>query len=166
MTFSVATFRSHGLPYKLLIYGFPIYMIATELLYRELTNVDTTGYIGPALATAGLGFLIPLTKPKELKLQDEDLYSLSSKLGVSADSIRTLIGRMDRLGYSFRPDNDEVLRGYVWLSVFLGFGVWMWACTVSTRFPDAEWWIVKQHMWIGAINYVIGVVFCSLKDKV
>jgi len=48
--------------YYILIYGFPFYLIAFEALLRNLFQLDVIGFVGPTIASAGLSFLLPLTK--------------------------------------------------------------------------------------------------------
>ena len=52
--------------YVILTYAFPLILLVFEWGLRTLMLVDVSGFIGPTLASAGLSFLIPLTKPKIL----------------------------------------------------------------------------------------------------
>ena len=56
--------------YAVLVYFFPLILIAFEWGLRTILKIDSSGFTGPALAAAGLTFLMPLIKPKIVEIGD------------------------------------------------------------------------------------------------
>lgn len=135
--------------YNFLIYGFPIYFILFEMIFRGVSGVDTTGFIGPTLAAAGLSFLLPLTKPKR--------FDVPSSIAEIIDGIEDV---------QIISKKDERLIGFILIFIVLGFAVWAWSCSVSLKSPQDKLWIIRKQVGIGSINYIMGVVFSLLKERV
>ncbi|MDX7648070.1 hypothetical protein [Aeromonas caviae] len=134
----------------ILNWGFPFYLIVLEVLFRGATGLNTSAFIGPAIATAGLSFLLPLTKPKELSeaLHGRTLALVESNGGVVVNS------------------NDQNLIPFIWLSILLGFLVWFWASHVASTAPTNEFWFLPEHVAIGFINYLMAAILSAVKGRI
>ena len=133
--------------HAILIWGFPFYLILVEIFFRSVSQLDTTGFIGPAIATSGLSFLMPLTKPKE-----------GTPL-LTSSTIQTL----KRHGLEAVPRSDQRFVPVVWATILAGFLVWLWSCSVSLTSPDARIWFVQKHVAIGMINYLAAAICAAIK---
>ncbi len=131
--------------YNILSYGFPIYLIGVEMLFRFVTGVDTSSFIGPTIAAAGITFLIPLTVPKPVTLPIE------SQTLVIPD------------GYELVSSRDSEFIKFTWIFILIGTLIWMSACTVSLRYPDWDLWVFPGHLCVGIVNYVISLLFSWIK---
>lgn len=144
--------------HKWISIGFPIYLIVFEILLREFSKVDISSFLGPTLAASGLGFMIEVLKPKKIELTDD----LKSSLANLPDNL------------TFRSKKDEKLvfasYGFVLICVL----IWFYSCALSIKVPTSEEEIITQTESIsfvsfafilGCINYVIGVIFSSLKGE-
>src|SRR6266536_5396590 len=132
---------------NVLTWGFPVYLIVIEMIFRAALNQETTGFIGPAIAIAGLTCLIPLTKLME------------PTVTLSPGTRRALKRR------GLIPVNvaDSRLVRIVWGLLLLGFLVWFWSCASSIREPQATWWFVPKHIGIGCVNYFVAMVCTIVK---
>jgi hypothetical protein len=132
---------------RLLHWGFPLYLIVVEMIFRAYSHEDTMGFIGPTIATAGLSALMPLTKakPPSTPLSPSTLQALQSRglMPVSAA--------------------DQNLVVVVWLTIISSFFVWFWSCYVSLKEPGAVFLFVPKHITIGLINYFTAVILSALK---
>lgn len=131
----------------ILNWGFPFYLIVLEMLFRGVSGIDTSTFIGPAIATAGLSFLLPLTTPKTIQ---ESLHN------------RTL-ALIEANGGTVVNTNDQKLIPFIWLSILIGFLIWFWSSHVALTSPNASLLFVPQHVAIGFINYFLAAVLSALK---
>jgi hypothetical protein len=127
-----------------------LYLIVGEMIAREVVKVDATAFIGPALATAGLGFLIQLLKPKIPTGVDPAILDGARKAGGSIVS---------------RADQNFIV--IVLIVIFTGFFVWLYACNISAVEPTSEIMPhLPKHVAIGFINYFAAIVCAAIKAKV
>jgi hypothetical protein len=88
-----------------------------ELFLKAIAAVGSESLLGPTLAGAGMGFLLPLTELKPVQLpEDLQRQLLAQKASV----------------YSGR---DKVLVDCVWVIFFISLGAWMYS--VSLSFPSS-----------------------------
>src|SRR5436305_1230590 len=98
---------------KILFYGLPIYLYGLEWLLKTVAAVTSESLLGPTLAGAGIGFLLPLTDLKALAIPD----TLKNELLQHKASI-----------YSPR---DKSLVDFVWVTFFISLGAWMYCVYLS-----------------------------------
>lgn len=133
----------------LLIWGFPFYLIVLEMLFRGVSGLDVSSFIGPAIATAGLSFLLPLTKPKEYtNLISEDLLKAVKENGGEVVNV-----------------NDQKLIPFVWIAILCGFITWFSASFVSSSIPNEKIYLVPVHFVVGLINYCIAAILTIAKER-
>ena len=133
--------------HTLLIWAFPGYLIIIEMIFRGISGLDTTGFIGPAIATAGLSFLLPLTKNK-------DASDIVSK--VTADSVANL-------GGVIVSRKDLVFVPIVWLLILFGLLIWFGSCYYSLKTPKVYFISIPMHIVLGAINYITAAICSGIK---
>ena len=132
--------------YKFLTFGFPIYLILFELLFRSLFNLDTSHFIGPALAASGLSLIIGLVKPKPVELEP-DVQTLLEQNGQTAKNLY-----------------DERLIFFSWLFILAGLLTWYWSCNLVLTKSTTMVWIFPLPLFIGLINYIIGISLTTIKE--
>jgi hypothetical protein len=118
------------------------------MVFRAYSHEDTTGFIGPTIATAGLSALLPLTKAK------------SPSVPLSASTLQALQSR----GLVPVSAADQNLVVFVWLAIISSFFVWFWSCYVSLKDPQAVLLYVPKHVSIGLINYFTAAIFSAIKS--
>lgn len=131
----------------ILTWGFPFYLVILEMIFREVSGLNTTAFIGSAIATAGLSFLIPLTRPKDAR----DLFNISIAR-IILENGGTVVSK-----------RDQQLIPIVWISILMGFLVWFFASYVALKEPDARYLYIPKHMAIGLINYLLAAAFTAIK---
>jgi len=134
----------------ILMWGFPFYLIILEFLFRSVSGLDVSSFIGPAIATAGLSFLLPLTKPK-----------LHTEL-FSANLLEEVLGS----GGEIVNIKDQRLIPFIWISILCGFLIWFWSSFVSSTSSNAMFYFIPLHIAIGLINYIIAAAFTLAKERV
>ena len=133
----------------ILNWGFPFYLIVLEVLFRGVTGLDTSSFIGPTIATAGLSFLLPLTQPKNISdsLHSRTLEVVQSNGGIAVNS------------------NDQALLPFIWLSILIGFLIWFWSSHLALTNPADTLWFLPTHVAIGFINYLMAAILSAIKGR-
>jgi hypothetical protein len=126
--------------YAMLIYGFPLTLLAFEWGLRTVLNVDTAGFTGPTLAAAGLSFLMPLVKPKLIDIPGQSKTYAISKRDVN-----------------FIP--------VLWIFVFIFLFSWCLSCYVSLKFPSDKTCGFSSHLVIGGALYALSLILTAIKEK-
>lgn len=72
---------------RILLYGLPVYLYILELFLKSVATVREESLLGPTLAGAGIGFLLPLTDLKPVDVPDRVKKELAN-LKISAYSTR------------------------------------------------------------------------------
>lgn len=137
--------------YLLLVWGFPFYLIILEIIFRGVSGLNTSEFIGSAIATAGLSFLLPLTRPKEIgeEFSTEVLEAVRGKNGTLVNS------------------SDQHLIPFIWLLILIGFLVWFWASYLSQKNPaDTILGFVPINMAVGFINYFVAAICTAIKHRI
>lgn len=129
--------------YAILIYGFPLTLLAFEWGLRVILSVDSTGFTGPTLAAAGLSFLMPLTKPKKKNLSAHHGYNVV-----------------------VMSKADSILTPFLWICVFAFLFSWAWACYVSIKLPGNKTLGFDSHLVIGGSVYILSLILTAIKEKV
>jgi len=134
--------------YTIIIHCFPTYLILFETLFRSITGLDFSAFIGPSLAAAGLSLLIPLVRPKPVPISDEDNDKLKED------------------GYIICNTRDERLIVATWIAILVGIFLWSYACSTALNHPNAKLSSFWDHSTIGMINYICGITFSTYKDAI
>ncbi len=137
--------------YNFVIVVFPVYLIFFEILFRTFSNIDTSAFLGPTISAGGLSLLISLVKPKTVNLDTDN---------------NELLRLIEQHNLTIKNDRDEKLIVVIWVMILIGILVWYWSCATSLLTPTAKIWVFPKHFLIGLINYLLGVVFTTLKEIV
>lgn len=129
--------------YAVLIYGFPLLLLLFEWGLRVLIQVDSSGFTGPTLAAAGLSFLMPLTKPKQLNIQ--------------------IPGNPNAIAIS---RTDTQFMAFTWMVIFGYLFLWALTCYTSIKLPMNKVFSITTHLFIGSCAYVFSLVMTFVKEKV
>lgn len=136
----------------ILIWGFPFYLIVLELLFRGVSGHDTSAFVGPAIAAAGLSFLLPLTQPKTKTLSDS-LHGRAQELIEANGGVVVNVG-------------DLRLLPFVWIAILIGFLVWFWSSQISLTATSETFLLIPSHIAVGGINYLMAAILSAIKGRV
>ena len=134
--------------YNFIIFGFPVYLIVFEIIFRTVSNLDTSTFIGPTLAATGLSFLLPLIKPKPVILTPKDEKDFINR------------------GLIIKNANDEKLILVIYAAILFGILIWYCSCLSSFLHPNDTLWFFPTHLAVGLINYILGITFTTVKEIV
>lgn len=128
--------------HQVLIYCFPLILIAFEWGLKMVMNIPDSSFAGPALAAAALSCLIPLTIPKRIKVDvpnHPDVIVTSPK--------------------------DYHLVGFIWLLSFVYLFAWGYTCFLSVQTPLQKIWKLDLSLAIGIGVYILSLLLTLLKEK-
>jgi len=135
---------------RILIYGFPFFLIALEIVFRKALGINSQIFIGPSLAGVGIGFLLSLTTPRkrDIPLSPETL-----------DKIK-------ELGMVMIPKAEQTLIDIVWIFIFLLTASWFLCLYLSSVSPQLIFLTMPVYQIIGYANYFVGVIFSEIKEAI
>jgi hypothetical protein len=132
-----------------LIYGFPFILMLFEWGFRQVIGADTLGFVGPTLAAAGVTFLVPLTKPNQVRISEKVKNALMQK------------------GITAVYEKDQNFIYFVYFILLISSFVWLWSCFVSMTTPnDLVFSTFPTHVGIGFINYITAIILCWYKEAI
>jgi hypothetical protein len=99
-----------GVIRKVLVYGFPFFLLFVEWTFRSISGTDAQTFMGPTLASVGVGFLLPLLSPKKRDL------GLSETTRMEAEEA----------GISLIPKNEEILIYLSFVCIIVLTALWVW----------------------------------------
>lgn len=134
--------------------GFPIYLIAFEFMLRNLFKVEISSFIGPSLASSGMGFLLECIKPKKITPPND-----------IADLLKALPE-----GYIFRDTRDERRVILSWVYIVICSAVWVYICSISISPKPQDGSNIYSSNYLltiglGTLNYVIGTTLLFAKES-
>lgn len=132
---------------------FPLYLIFFEFMLRHLFNVEISSFIGPSLASSGIGFLLECIKPNKVILSD-DLIDLKKALPSE---------------FTVRDTRDEKRVILSWVYIVVCSAIWVYICSISikptsqpeTNLYSSNYWFI---LGLGTMNYIIGITLLFSKE--
>jgi hypothetical protein len=133
---------------RILIYTFPFFLIAMEWLLRISLRVDSREFVGPTIAAAALGLLLPLTglKNREFALSD----------GVKR--------QIEALKAEIVPKRDRILIDIVWLTILASLAIWG-GCLVFACKPEQNPLNISP-VYYGLVSYFVAVIFSEIREAI
>jgi hypothetical protein len=131
---------------KILLYGLPAYLYMLEVFLKTLASVGADSLLGPTLAGAGIGFLLPLTEPKKIDL---------------GGATEARLKKLNAIAFSQR---DKVFVDCVWIAFLIALAAWMYALYLS--FKPSENVLLISPLIIGCIIFVGSVVLTEIKERI
>jgi len=126
----------------------PFILVAIETCLRTALNTDTSGFVGPTLATAAVGVLLPSLAPKSRS------SSLSPELQVELQNLKV----------SVRSKIDETMIVVSLLFLFSFIAAWVWALVLAERKVSHIFLGFDAPIWIGFVCYFAGIIIAEIKE--
>ena len=139
---------------RAVIYIFPLFLLLIEVFFRFAFETDTQSFIGPTLASFGIGLVLPLTiysKPHNLTLNNLP-PSLIQKL--TSGEITIITAR------------EKIFVNICWIMIICFTALWMWSLVLATKYSNLLWLSLPAHYYPGLINYLLGFVFSEVKELI
>jgi len=133
---------------RILIYGFPFFLMFLEVLLRKAYKLDSEEFIGPTLAAVGISFLLPLIVPRRRE------YPFSQQTTNELNKQNVVV--VNR--------SEDRFIDIVWILIFLLTGLWAYSLYISAAKSIAMWWVLPNYKVIGFANYFVGVLCSELKE--
>src|SRR5262245_39204060 len=130
---------------KVLLYALPLYLYVLEVLLKAMAAVKDESVLGPTLAGAGIGFLLPLTELKRVQVGGQT---------------GSYLERQDVVVY--KP-TDKNLVDFVWFAILASLLGWVYALFLTFK-PTHIWWLVSLPLIGGAI-FALSGVRCEIKER-
>lgn len=141
--------------YKILNYGFPVYLMLFEMSIRSLLVKDENApsIIGPSLATSGLGLIISAL---------DDSKNFESGLVRAAKQAVQNSGQGDEVPVTDKT--NTTIRGIAIACLLLGIWGWCTVC-VKTLAPGQNDVFLVNPTVLGCLMYLVGIVVLTLKER-
>src|SRR4051812_93850 len=97
---------------RILIYGYPFYLVSLEYLLRQAIKLESEAFIGPTLAAVGISLLLPLIVPKKRD------FHFSKKT----------MDRIEAIGGKIIHKRESILIDLVWTLIIVLTA--LWACSL------------------------------------
>lgn len=123
-------------------YIFPVLLIIIESFFRTAYPEKDLSFIGPTLASIGLGFLLPLVSIKR-----DTNTTLSPQTIDELKKYNLVVTKEKALFFS------EI--GLFFLTIIIG--LWIWSLYLSISFPSTMWIIMPAPYVPGFVSYFLGV---------
>lgn len=135
--------------YKILNFGFPIYLLLFEIGIRAtfIKDESTPTIIGPALASAGLSFLVTTLSNSTMPLDSEFVKAARQELVAQ--------GKADT-DFAVVSQKTVISRDTAWAFLILGILGWCFVCVKTIAPGQNDGLLVHPTLW-GGIIYAIGV---------
>lgn len=136
--------------YRFVAYAFPFVLIIIEYGLRFALKTDTSGFVGPTLASAAAGMLVPTLalKPKTNKLTPEFQKELV------------------RAGVTARSPKDERLIAFAIFALMSLIAAWVWTLILAESRDVETIATINRPVFIGLACYFVGVVLAEVKELV
>lgn len=156
---------------RLIIYFAPLILSIFEYRVRDNFPVDKISFLGPTLASAGLGFLISSILPRE-KIFDKN-KGISNPASLT-DANQTHNSNQSPSGNPSENmilDSDykisiSVLYKYIIflfiLFIFFFISIFLWYSSISDSCNDS---IISSYMF-GFFNYIMGIFSCEMRERI
>lgn len=132
-------------------YVFPVLLIIIESFVKTAYPSKDLSFIGPTLASIGLGFLIPL---------------ISLKHDKSPTLTQQTIDELRRHGLTVTKESAIYYSQTVLFFLTVAIGLWIWSVHLSINSPNATWLVMPAPYVPGFISYFLGVLLCEGRKKV
>jgi hypothetical protein len=133
---------------RVLIYTFPFFLLVMEWLLRISLQIDSREFVGPTIAAAALGLLLPLTGLKNRE------FALSEGTKRQIEALNAVIV----------PKRERILVDIVWLTILLSLAVWG-GCLVFACKPEQNP-IKVSPVYYGLASYFIAVIFSEIRESI
>jgi uncharacterized membrane protein (DUF485 family) len=138
---------------KAMLYGLPVYLYGLELLLKGFAAIKADSVVGPTLAGAGLGFLLPLTELKAVSSIDPELRR-----------------KLEEAKAAVYSRTDKSFSDFVWVCFFCSLAFWMWCIYLTLHVTqESGWhvlgWSVNKSFAIGCIIFLVSVVLTEIKER-
>ncbi len=133
---------------RFIICFFPFALFFIELFFRKGLSWDTEAFLGPSLASIGLGIVVSALELKRPDLKITDQYA------------RDLAAQ----GFEVLKTRDRRISDFALLFTFLGIPIWSYALYLSSLHPIQYWLTQPAALFPGIFNVVFGIALYIAKE--
>ncbi|MHC8327494.1 hypothetical protein [Pseudomonas sp. LB1P83] len=128
----------------------PFILLTIEYCLKSALNTDTLDFVGPTLATAAVGLLIPCLSPK------------SRPSALSPD----IVAELKRLKVSPRSNVDDAFVVIAILLILCFISAWTFSLVLVGKKTPFLILGYDAPIWIGFACYFAGVVIAEIKEAI
>lgn len=129
-------------------YAFPFALIALEISIRNALGVDTSQFIGPALAAAAAGVCVPHLAPDDVSARmPTDVQQVLREKGVQVVRVTA-----KRCAHAL-----QVL-------LMVSLVIWCTAIVLGEQRDAVRWVGLSRPAWFGLVAYLTAVIIVELKE--
>jgi hypothetical protein len=125
---------------------FPLALFGIELVLRKSAKWDTEGFIGPSLASIGLGFILSVQTPKEPDFRITERYQ----------------DQLERDGYALIKRWDKIVMDAGLLILCIALPAWIFSLYAASE--HLLWSTYSAGLLAGLLNTVLGTILYIAKE--
>lgn len=133
---------------RLLAYAFPFILIAIEYGLRVALRTDTAGFVGPALASAAAGLLVPLVALKDKAV------SLGADVQAELKALKVTV----------RSHRDELVSALSVLLLLCAVAAWVWSLVLAEGKDPVLIVGFSRPVMIGLVCYFVAIIAAEVKE--
>jgi hypothetical protein len=130
---------------RIIVFVFPFLFVLAEYALRKIQNAEAASFIGPTLASVGIGQLFPLVATKDNSL---------------------LLPKAQRKKYTMVNRADKKVSEVAWIFVVVFTLMWVLLLSVSLRQHDNDVLFGYRTFYYGLATYFIAVILTEVKERV
>lgn len=137
---------------RLLAYLVPGVLIIIEEALRSVGHLDAQTFVGPTLASVGVGLLMPLMQPHPGKPDRSIPDAFYHEAEAHHIPIQTPLARF--------------FEAICLVALFVAIAVWTWTLYLSVTAPHGGLGPFPAYDDLGAVNYLLGVVLTEAREHI
>lgn len=143
---------------RVILYVFPLFLVILELILKNAGGTNIDGFIGPTLASIGVGFALPLTIYKGIKNSSELPENTPEELKIALASL-------PKNTYYIIEPKHKVFANWCLVFTILLTTFWFGSVYLSTKQPHAVWLDQPIHNLLGYVSYFGGFILSEIKER-
>lgn len=133
--------------HRLLAYLLPFILIAIEYVLRSALKTDTASFVGPTLATAAAGQLVPAVSLK------------SKNASLSPD----LQQELEKLNVRVFSRSDETTTNVSFVLLLSCVAAWTWILVLAEQKDACTILAIERPVFFGMLCYSVAVIVSEVK---
>ncbi len=131
---------------RLPIYILPVALVVLEWVIRSAFAIDTQAFIGPSLASIGIGLVMPLTTRRTVEFDIPTQFE----------------AMLEQKGWAVVSTQEQRFIQICWVSIPILMAMWAVTLYASTKFPLQYW----RNLALGTVNFMAGILLSEARERI
>lgn len=130
----------------------PVLLIVIEWEMRSVSGVDTQAFVGPTLASVGLGILIPLMQPRPNRRDPAIPASFYEEA--------------ERYHMTVSTEREHHFDDLCLFLLIPAIVLWTWTVYLSVKAPHSMAGPFAVYDYWGIVNYIVGAALTEIREHI